>query len=62
MAVQSWQSLTRERERDVEPDMLEEAYLLLLSALHDTKTERRQGTVVDISKGEGLSVIGSPQK
>ncbi len=60
MAVQSWQSLTRER--DVEPDMLEEAYLLLLSALRDTKTERRQGTVVDISKGEGLSVVGSPQK
>ncbi len=42
--------------------MLEEAYLLLLSALRDTKTERRQGTVVDISKGEGLSVVGSPQK
>lgn len=37
-------------------------YLLLFSALRDTKTERRQGTVVDISKGEGLSVVGSPQK
>jgi len=35
---------------------------LLFSALRDTTAERRQGTVVDISKGEGLSVVGSPQK